>query len=76
MLTTDCDIPPEEEDLHIEIESQDYVYVKWEYWSTIWKIKHHLRHENKVDENKVLSYIEAFRYMWNNKKKLFLIAGF
>ena len=32
------------------------------------KIKHYLRNENKVKENKVLSYYEALRYMWNNKK--------
>ena len=25
---------------------QDYVYVKWEYRSTMWKIKHYLRHED------------------------------
>ena len=37
----------------------------------MYKIKHHLRHENKVNENKVLSYCEAPRYMWNNKKSLF-----
>ena len=34
---------------------QDYVYVKLEYWSSMWNIKHYLRHENKVNENKVLS---------------------
>ena len=27
---------------------QDYVYVKWEDWCTMWKINHHFRHENKV----------------------------
>ena len=32
------------------------------------KIKHYLRHENEVNKNKVLSYGEALRYMWNNKK--------
>ena len=31
-------------------ECQDYVYIKWEYWSTMYKIKHHMRHENKVNE--------------------------
>ena len=44
---------------------QDYVYVKWEYRSTMFKIQHCLRHENKVNETKALSYdIKA----WNNKK--------
>ena len=33
--------------------SQDYIYVKWEYQSAMWKIKHYLRPENKVKENKV-----------------------
>ena len=37
----------------------DYVYVKGEYYI---KIKHDLRHENKVNENKV-SYCEALRYI-------------
>ena len=37
----------------------------------MYKIKHHLRYENKVNENKVLPYCEAPRYMWNNKKSLF-----
>ena len=27
---------------------QDYVYSKWEHQSTMQKIKHYLRHENKV----------------------------
>ena len=40
---------------------QDYVYVKWEYWSTILKTKHYLRHENKANKNKVLSHCEALR---------------
>ena len=26
---------------------QDYVYVKWEYWSTMKRIKHYLKHGNK-----------------------------
>ena len=38
---------------------QDYVYVKWEYQSTMWKIKQYLRHENKANENKVLAYCDA-----------------
>ena len=33
--------------------SQDYVYVKGEYQSTMQKIKHYLKHENKIKENKV-----------------------
>ena len=41
-----------------DIKCQDYVYVEIEYWSTMKKIKHYLRHENKVNENKVLSYCE------------------
>ena len=41
---------------------QDYVYAKWECLSTMYKIKHNLRHENKVNENKVLSYCEALIY--------------
>ena len=32
-----------------------------------------MKHENKVNETKVLSYSEALRYMWNNKQKLFPI---
>ena len=40
---------------------QDYVYVKWEYWSAMWNIKHYMRHENKVNENKVFSYCDALR---------------
>ena len=54
--------------LHVMLKCQDYVCVKWEYWSTMWKIKHYLRHENKVIENKVSSYYETVRYMLNNKK--------
>ena len=33
---------------------QDYVYIKWEYRSTMQKIKHQKRRENKVNENKEL----------------------
>ena len=39
---------------------QDYVYIKWEYWSTMQKIKHYLGHGNKVNENKV-SYCKALK---------------
>ena len=38
------------------------------------KIKHYLGHENKVNENKVLSYCEALRYVWNNKEISLLVA--
>ena len=36
---------------------QDYVYVfvKWEYESTMWKLKYYLRREYKVNENEILS---------------------
>ena len=51
----------------IDKKCPDYVYVKWEYWSTMQKIKHYLRYENKVNKSKVLSYCEALRCMWNNK---------
>ena len=59
---------------------QDYVFVKRECWSTLWKIRHSLRHENQVNEKKVhvLSYCDALRYMWNNNKnntKLFSIMS-
>ena len=30
------------------------------------KTKYYLRQENKVNENKVFSYCEAEKYMWNN----------
>ena len=36
---------------------------KWRILECYVKIKHSLRHENKVNENKVLSYCEALRYM-------------
>ena len=42
---------------------QDYVYVKWEYWSAMYKIKQYLRYKHKVNENEVLSLCEALRYM-------------
>ena len=38
---------------------QDYVYVKWDYQSTMLKMKHYFRHENKINENKAFSYCEA-----------------
>ena len=53
---------------------QDYLYVKWEYWSTMYKIKHYLRHENKVNENKVSSYCETLRCE-TIKKKLFSLMS-
>ena len=33
---------------------QDHVYVKGEYYSIVWKIKHYSIHEHKVNGNKVL----------------------
>ena len=42
---------------------QHYVYVKWEYQSTMLKMKYCLKRKNKVNENKILSYCEALRYM-------------
>ena len=42
---------------------QDYIYVNWEYYSTMQIIKHYFKHENKVNENKVLTFCEASRYM-------------
>ena len=52
---------------------QDYVYIKWEYWSTMKKMEHYFRHENKVIINKVLSYCEALRCetTQNNKNVAF-----
>ena len=40
-------------------------------------IEQYIRHENKVSENKVLSYWEAFRYVWNikNNWKVVLIMS-
>ena len=42
---------------------QDYVYVKWEYWSTMQQIEHFLRQDNKVNEIRLLAYCEPLRYM-------------
>ena len=39
----------------------------------MYKIKHYLRHENKVNENKVLSYCKA---MWNNQKQQKMLFSF
>ena len=38
---------------HTDIKWQDYVYIQCEYKSTKQKIKHLLREENKVKENKI-----------------------
>ena len=46
-----------------DIKCQDYVYVKWVYQSNVQKLKYFLKRENKVNENKFLSYFEALRYM-------------
>ena len=51
---------------------QGYVYIKWEYWSTMLTIKHYLRHENKVNENKVL-YYKALRCETNQKQQKLII---
>ena len=48
---------------------QGYLYIKWEHQSTMQKIRHYLRHGNKVNENKVLSYHEASRYMQKQSKQ-------
>ena len=55
---------------------QDYVYIELEYWSTMKKIKHYLRHENKVNENKGVSYYKALRCetIKLNKKSCFLLC--
>ena len=47
---------------------QYYVYIQWEYWSTMEKIKHYLRYENKVNENKVL-YCKVLRCETNQKQQ-------
>ena len=40
----------------------------WEYWSTMYTIKNYLRHENKVNENKVCYASHKYRiiylYIW------------
>ena len=38
---------------HLDRKWQDYVYIQCEYKSTKQKIKHLLREENKVKENKI-----------------------
>ena len=57
---------------YLDRNCQDNVCMKWEYWSTMQKIKHYKRHQNKVNENKVL-YCKALRCetIKNNKRKLF-----
>ena len=57
---------------HFDRQCQYYACIKWEYWSTMQKIKHNWRHENKVNENKVL-YCKALRCetINNNKKVVF-----
>ena len=51
------------------LESVKTTSIKWEYWSTMSKIKHYQRHENKVNENKVL-YWKALRYETIKKNKV------
>ena len=53
--------------LNIKKKCQDYVYRKWEHWSAMYKIKHYFRHENKVNETKVL-YCKVLK-MWTYKKQ-------
>ena len=55
----------------------DYIYINWEYWSIMLKIKHYLRHENKVNENKILSYCKASRCetIKTNKKVVFFMSN-
>ena len=55
---------------------QDHVYMKWEYWSTMQKIKHNYRLENKVNENEVLYFKELrCETIKNNKKVVFLMSS-
>ena len=42
---------------------EDYIHVKGEYQGTLQKLKHYLRRENKVNENKVSLYCETLGYM-------------
>ena len=44
---------------------------KWEYWSTMWKIKHYVRHEKKVNEHKVLYYKALRCETIKNNKQLY-----
>ena len=54
---------------------QDHVYIKWEYSSTMLKIKHYLRHGNTVNENKVSSYCKALRCETIKNNKLFFMSN-
>ena len=49
---------------------QDYMYVKLECWINMYK-KHYLRLENKVNENKALSYCDVLRCETKTTKSLF-----
>ena len=44
---------PLSEPMVVDLKWQDYVYIQCEYKSTKQKIKHLLREENKVKENKI-----------------------
>ena len=47
-----------------QIESVMKTCVKGEYQSTLLNIKHYLRHEKKVNKNKLLTYCEALVDMY------------
>ena len=48
---------------HTYRKREDYVYIKGEYQNPLQKIEQYLRRENKVNENKGLSYGETLKYM-------------
>ena len=50
---TDSNFPGQEGSSRANRKWQDYVYIQCEYKSTKQKIKHLLREENKVKENKI-----------------------
>ena len=41
---------------------QDYVYLTWEYWSTMQKIKHYLRHEHKYIGVSIIVILEVWKF--------------
>ena len=51
---------------NIDRKCQDYVCVKGEYQSISQKIKHYLRHENKVDNDKELSSPETLTHTYKH----------
>ena len=62
---------------HCNKKCHDYVYVKESTKILSKKIKYYLKHENKVNEYKVLSYCEPLIYNEHNQKqwKLFSIVS-